>query len=440
MNPDKPKSRPLEGVKVIELSHLIAGPHCCQMLADEGATVIKVEPPGGELTRHREPSRRCDEGEVTAYYASLNRNKQSIVLDLKNPDGLNVFGKLLETADVFVTNLRVSALVRLGLHPEALRSRYPRLIIACISGFGMNNAGEHADRAGLAMVAEAMAGATGLTRDHAGNPVWCGFALGDIMAGVSAHAGILLALRDQERLGEGHLLDIGLVECMLPMVSVALGRVQVESNHFSDFAGSNNFHGVPYGAFPASDGAVNIGCNHDQYWRRLCVAMGRPELATDERYATYLDRIKRQGEVHAITEAFTRSLTRAEIIARLSEADVPVAGILSLEEVVTDCYLRERGALIEVDDGYGGTFMLPSNVVWPGQQPSTSGVPRLAQHRDQILSNELNMTAAEIEQIAGQGAFGAPRHGELQRTAVAPQAQRDVVTAGGSLGDGVVVL
>jgi formyl-CoA transferase len=440
MNLNTPKSLPLKGVKVIELSHLIAGPHCCQMLADEGATVIKVEPPGGELTRQREPTRRCDEGEVTAYYASLNRNKQSIALDLKNPAGLDIFGKLLETADVFVTNLRVSALARLGLHPETLRERYPRLIIAVISGFGMNNAGEHADRAGLAMVAEAMAGATGLTRDHAGNPVWCGFALGDIMAGVSAHAGILLALRDQERLGEGHLLDIGLVECMLPTVSVALGRVQVGNNHFSDFAGSNNFHGVPYGAFPAADGAVNIGCNHDQYWRRLCVAMDRPELGNDERYATYLDRIKRQGEVHAITEAFTRALTRAEIIARLSEADVPVAGILSMEEVVTDRYLRERGALVEVEDGYGGTFTLPSNVVWPGKQLPTSGVPRLAQHRDQILSSELGMTAAEIEQIERKGAFGLPKPGELHPATVASQPQRDAVTTSGASGSTAVEL
>jgi crotonobetainyl-CoA:carnitine CoA-transferase CaiB-like acyl-CoA transferase len=304
---------PLLGVKVIELSHLIAGPHCCQMLADEGAHVIKVEPPDGELTRHREPTRRTDEGEVTAYYAALNRNKESIALDLKNRDGNRVFLDLLETSDVFVTNMRVAALERLGLHPKTLHEKFPRLIIACISGFGMENCGEYADRAGLAMVAEAMAGATGLTRDHSGNPVWCGFALGDIMAGVSAHAGILLALRDQERQDKGRILDIGLVECMLPMVSLALTRVQVEQNDFSDFAGSNNFHGVPYGAFPVSDGAVNIGCNRDEFWRRLCVAMGRPELGTDERYSTYLDRIKRQREVHAITEAFTRAHTRSQV-------------------------------------------------------------------------------------------------------------------------------
>src|SRR5438067_2264758 len=159
---------PLDGIKVVELSHLIAGPYCCQMLADEGATVIKVEPPNGELTRHRLPARRTASGEVTAYYASLNRGKKSLVLDLKN----------------------------------------------------------------------------------------------------------------------------------------AVGRAQVEDEAVSNFSGSNNFHGIPYGAFPASDGAVSLGVNRDDFWVRFCVAMGRPELGTDPRYATYVERAKRQREVHAIAEEF----------------------------------------------------------------------------------------------------------------------------------------
>lgn len=408
MAPNSPASLPLAGVKVVELCHLIAGPYCCQMLADEGAEVIKVEPPGGELTRHRAPYRRTEEGEVTAYYASLNRDKESVVLDLKNAEGAAVFERLIAGADVFVTNMRVAALERLGFHPKALQERYPRLIVTCISGFGIENSGEHADRAGLAMVAEAMAGATGLTRDHSGNAVWCGFALGDIMAAVSAHAGILLALRNQERNGVGRLIDVGLVESMLPMVSVALGRVQVTEEAKSDFAGSNNFHGVPYGAFPASDGAVNIGCNRDDFWVRLCEAMGRPDLGTDPRYATYLERVKRQREVHEITETFTRAHTRAEISAKLVAADVPVAGILSMEEVVQDDYLCQRGAMVEVDDGFGGTFHLPANAAWP-DQVHRPRVARLGEHRDAVLSQQLGLATSEIARLERAGAFGASR-------------------------------
>jgi len=398
---------PLQGVKVVELCHLIAGPYCCQMLADEGAEVIKVEPPEGELTRHREPTRRTPEGDVSAYYASLNRGKESLVLDLKNPEGARLMEQLIAGADVFVTNMRVAALERLGIGPKALHARYPRLIVACISGFGMDNAGEHADRAGLAMVAEAMSGATGLTRDHSGNAVWCGFALGDIMGSVSAHAAILLALRNQERLGTGRLIDIGLVECMLPMVSVALGRVQVEDKELSATRGANNFHGVPYGAYPASDGAVNIGCNRDEFWRRLCVAMGRPELGADERYATYRSRVKNQKEVQALTEAFTRAHTRAEITAMLVAVDVPVAEILSMNEVIDSSYLQARGALVEVDDGLGGSFTLPANAVWAGDPAHTPRVPRLGEHRDAVLARQLDISPTDIQALDRSGAFGS---------------------------------
>lgn len=406
MSTTSPVPLPLEGIKVVELSHLIAGPYCCQMLADEGAQVIKVEPPDGELSRHREPIRYVEDREVSAYFASLNRDKQSIALDLKNPHGAAILLSLLESADVFVTNMRAPALERLGLHPKTLQQRFPRLIIAIISGFGMENSGEHADRAGLAMVAEAMAGATGLTRDHSGNPVWCGFALGDIMGAVSAHAAILLALRNQERHGVGKLIDIGLVECMLPMVSVALSRVQFEEEVASSFAGSNGFHGVPYGAFPASDGYVNIGCNRDDFWRRLCVAMDCPELGTDERYATYRERSIRQQEVHGITEAFTRAHTREEITAKLMAADVPVAGILEMSEVVCDDYLVKRGALCKVDDGVGGTLTLPVNPAWLDNTSRDHHIPLLGEHRDEILSRELQFSPDDIARLTHSGAFG----------------------------------
>jgi crotonobetainyl-CoA:carnitine CoA-transferase CaiB-like acyl-CoA transferase len=400
---------PLAGIKVVELSHLIAGPYCCQMLADEGATVIKIEPPGGELTRHREPARRTDQGDVTAYYASLNRGKSSVVLDLKNAEGVALMKRLLDGADVFVTNMRASALERLGLHPKVLHERYPRMVIVSISGFGMDNAGEYDGRAGLAIVAEAMSGATGLTRDHSGNPVWCGFALGDITAAVSAHAAILLALRNQERHGAGKLIDVGLVECMLPMVSVAMGRAQVEQKALSDFSGSNSFHGIPYGAFPAADGGVNLGCNRDDFWRRLCVAMGKPELGTDPRYATYVARAKHQHEVHEITEAWTRSHTRAQIVDKLVEADVPVASILNMNEVVDNDYLRQRGALWDVDDGFGGSFTLPANTAWMEKPGQSLRVPRLGEQRNEVMREVLHLSEPEIARLEQSGAFGASK-------------------------------
>jgi len=412
---------PLDGVTVVELTHLIAGPYCTQLLAEEGARVIKVEPPGGELTRHREPFRQSDQGSISGYFGALNRGKHSVVIDLKNADGLTLMHDLLARADVFVTNLRVGALERLDLHPDQLLARYPRLVVAAISGFGLRDAGTNTDRAGLAMVAEAMSGTTGLTRDHAGNPVWCGFAMGDILAGMTAHAAILLALRHQERHGVGRVLDIGMVECSLPMVSVALAREQSASAELRAFAGSNNFHGVPYGAFPARDGHVSIGVNRDDFWKRLCSAMGRPELGNDPRYATYVERAKRQQEVFDITEAFTRRHTRAETEALLGEADVPEASILSMAELTEDDYLHQRGALLTVEDGIGGTMTLPADPTRFAPAPGTNRVPLLDEHRQRVLEGFLGMDAPAIARLAEAGAFGASPSPRAQPAPATPE-------------------
>lgn len=392
---------------VIELSHLIAGPYCGMLLAGEGAEVIKVEPPQGELSRMREPKRSSeDEGStVSAYYVALNSGKKSIALDLKNREGMVTFRSLLQEADVLVTNMRAAALDRLGIHPDTLHQDFPRLIIASINGFGLKNAGSFADRAGLAMVAEALSGTTGLTRDHSGDPVWCGFALGDILAGMTAHAAILLALRNQEKFGYGQVLDIALAECSLPMVSVALSRVQFASFTQSP-ASKNDFHGVPYGAFPASDGFVNIGVNSDVFWRRFCTAMEKPELASDVRYATYAERAKRQEEVTGITEAFTRAHTREEINKKLWAVDVPVASILSMEEVLASEYFKVRGALREVDDGIGGRILLPVDPTRFDDASKIPRVPRLGEHRDEVLGVKLGLSLENIQALESHGAFG----------------------------------
>ncbi len=397
---------PLKGVKVIELSHLIAGPYCAQLLAEEGASVIKIEPPEGELTRHREPMRHADGKTISGYFGALNRGKQSLALNLKSAAGSDTLHRLLEGSDVLVTNMRGGALERLGLHPDELIKRYPRLIIACISGFGLRDAGKYTERAGLAMVAEAMSGTTSLTRDHEGNPVWCGFAMGDILAAMTAHSAILLALRNQAEYGIGRVLDLSMVECSLPMVCVALAREQSASAELRAFAGSNNFHGVPYGAFPAADGFVNIGVNRDDFWKRLCEAMQRPELAEDPRYATYVERAKRQQEVHQLTEAFTRRHTREEVVRKLNAVDVPVASILTIGELTSDEYMRMRGAFRVVRDGIGGTMLLPVDPTRFTPAEGSDLVPRLNEHRDSVLKRELNLSPADIVRLEREGAFG----------------------------------
>src|SRR6478752_126792 len=195
----------LAGIKVVEICHLIAGPYVGMLLADEGADVVKVEPPNGELTRSREPIGTTSEGSMSGYFASLNRRKRSIALDLKSEAGMVLLHRLVEDADVFITNMRGGALERLGIHPTTLRDRYPSMIVVSMSGFGLFDSGPDANRAGLAMVAEALAGTTGLTRDREGRPTWCGFAMGDILTGMTAHAAVLLGLREREQTGRGRM-------------------------------------------------------------------------------------------------------------------------------------------------------------------------------------------------------------------------------------------
>ncbi|TQC43946.1 CoA transferase [Rhodococcus sp. WS4] len=394
----------LDGVKVVELCHLIAGPYCGMLLADEGADVIKVEPPQGELTRSREPIRTTDQGTMSGYFASLNRRKRSITLDLKSESGSALLDRLLADADVFITNMRGGALGRLGIHPADLQERYPNLIVVSMSGFGLFDAGLDANRAGLAMVAEALSGTTGLTRDREGRPTWCGFALGDIVTGMTAHSSVLLGLREREQTGRGRMIDLSLTECTLPLATVALARVQSSDAHLSKVAGANDFHGVPYGTFAAADGYYNIGVNRDDFWARLCRAMGQPELADDPRYATYVERAHRQREVEELLEAWSTQLTRAQVVDALTEVDVPVAPVLTMSEVLDNQHFADRGTFVEVDDAIGGSLRQPDDPTGFAV-PTPARVPRLGEHRDAIL-NEIGVHESQIESLAEGGAFG----------------------------------
>ena len=397
---------PLDGVKVVELSHLVAAPHCGMLMADEGADVIKVEPPQGELSRSREPTRKLGKHKVSGHFGACNRGKRSIALDLKSEAGREVMRRLLSEAHIFLTNVRAAALGRLGLHPDDLHEEFPHLIVVIISGFGYKNAGPFEGRAGLAMVGEALSGSTGLARDHQGRPVWCGFALGDIAAGMTAHSAALLALRLQERTGKGRVLDITLAESMLPMVGSPVVRQQVADDSVKEAAGPNNYNGVPYGTFKAKDGFVNLGVNNDKLWRQFCVGIGQPELGTDPRYALYLDRAARTAEVVKLTEDFTSQHTRDELTGIFEAVDVPIASILSIPETMNSEYYAMRGAFMQADDGIGGELQLPIDPTRMTDPKAKPALPRLDQHRAEILT-QYGFDDASQADLERAGAFGA---------------------------------
>jgi crotonobetainyl-CoA:carnitine CoA-transferase CaiB-like acyl-CoA transferase len=395
----------LEGLRVIELTHLIAGPFGGQLFADNGATVIKVESPEGEISRHRDPIAVRERGTVTAHFASMNRGKQSVTVDLKNPAGRDFFLSLVDSADVVLSNMRPGALERLGIALPDLVAARPSLIAISITGFGVNDTidGER-DRAGLAVVAEAIAGLTNLTKDRQHNPVWVGFALGDMIAGITAYSSALAAVIERSKTGLGRFIDLALVETILPLTSIAMAREQLADAELTASAAGNDFHGVPYGVYEASDGYVSIGANTNRFWQGVCTAMGRPELATDPRFATFEGRSAHFYEVTEIVESWTASLERDEIVRRLTAEDIPVAAVADMREVRASRRYAARGMLMDVDDGVGGTLVLPADPALRGDTPSRP-VPRLGEHTIAVAEDILG-SADRAAELAATGAFG----------------------------------
>jgi len=396
----------LEGLRVVELAHLIAGPYCGQLFADNGATVIKVEPPHGEISRHRDPVAIRSEGSVTAHFASTNRGKKSITVDLKSPDGREFFLSLVDSADVVLSNMRPGALDRLGIGLASLVERKPDLIAVSITGFGVEDTiNNERERAGLAVVAEAISGITNLTKDRNGAPVWCGFPLGDMIAGHTAYSSVLAAVLERQRTGRGRFIDLALADTILPLTAIAMAREQLADEQLTASAAHNDFHGVPYGVFKAADGFVSIGANTNAFWLGVCRAMQRPDLAADPEFSTFEKRSARFDEVMELVEAWTSGLSRDEIVRLLGEQDIPVSPVHNIAEVLKSERYAKRSMLVEVDDGVGGSLTLPADPALRGAASRVGPVPRLGQHSNEIALEILG-TRDAVDAATARGTFG----------------------------------
>jgi CoA:oxalate CoA-transferase len=370
------------------MSHLIAGPFCTMLMADNGADVIKVEPPGGDIARSRQPYRYNRESgcatagrdSVSAYFLAVNRGKRSMVVDLKTEQGRSVFDALLATADVVVENFRPGVLSRLGLDVDQIMTRHPRLVFASLSAYGSTGVSEDArNRPGVAIMAEAVGGLTTMARDREGDPVWLGFPLGDFTGGLVMHGAILSALLQLARTGAGARLDLAMAEAALALSGITLAAYAIEgTTHEGPFA-------HPFGVFPADDGHVVIGVNSDPFWQRLCEAMGRAELGTDERYATHPARVARARETENIVRSWTVQHPAATIVKLLSAAGVPSAAVADAAAVLANPEFASREALWDVADGLGGFVRLPANPMRLVSRPPTA-VPRLGEHTAEVLA------------------------------------------------------
>ncbi len=346
---------PLSGITVIDLTRVLAGPYCTLLLADLGARIIKVErPETGDDSRNFGPF----ENGKSIYYASINRQKESIAIDLKSKDGLAQLHALLEKADILVENFRAGTMDKLGLGWEVLRKRYPSLIFASTSGFGQT--GPYSHRPAYDMVAQAMGGIMSLTGHPGGPPTRVGSSIGDLAAGMFTTMGINAALFHREKTGEGMLVDVSMLDSQVAILENMIPRHHV-SGEIPGPIGARHPTITPFAAFEVKDGHIVVAAGNDAIYARLCEAMGREELIDNPLFESNPLRTDHEPALKDELEVTLRTKTAEEWLAIFEQADVPCSPINNVAQVVNDPQVNARNMIVEADDPVIGSLKMSGN-------------------------------------------------------------------------------
>jgi len=391
--------KPLEGIRVIDLTQAMAAPFCTMNLADMGADVIKIEPPGeGEPTRQLGAAQKNGH---SATFMTMNRGKRGIAVDLKQPEGVEIVRKLAATADVFVQNYRPGVVKRLGLDFESLQKINPRLIYCQISGFG--NTGPYASRGGYDLIAQGMSGVISVTGDEDGPPAKSGIPLADLAAGLFGAYGILSALEYRERTGEGQLVDTSLLEAAMAL-TVWESSEYWTTGKAPKPKGSAHRNSAPYQALKASDGYFTVGAGNDKLFAAFCAALGRKDFLEDARFASRAARLAHRRELEAEIEKITGRETRAAWLARLEQAGVPAGPINNYAEALADPHALARGMVVDLVHPGAGDIKALGVPVKLSETPGAvdRAAPLLGEHTAQIL-NELCYSESEQAALLSKG-------------------------------------
>lgn len=374
---------PLNGITVVDLTRVLAGPYCTMVLSDLGARVIKVEPPGGDDSRHYGP---FVDGE-SAYFASLNRGKESIELDLKSDVDRALFERLLAKADVVVENFRPGTMARLGYGWEALHERFPRLIYAAVSGFG--HSGPYSQRPAYDLVAQAMGGIMSLTGEPGRPPARVGTSIGDITAGLFTTIGITAALHQRQMTGQGMMIDVAMLDGQVAVLENALARY-FATGQVPGPMGTRHPSITPFEAFSAADGYIVVAAGNDALFARLCQAVGRPELPADPRFASNPERTANVDALKAEMEKALAGRPSAEWLSVLGAAGIPCGPINTLDKVVADPQVAARTMVVSAEGASGQPLRMAGNPIKMSafaDQPTRARVPRLDEDRARIVTD-----------------------------------------------------
>ncbi|MGE3958231.1 MAG: CaiB/BaiF CoA transferase family protein [Vicinamibacterales bacterium] len=388
---------PLEGLVVVDLTRVLSGPYCTMMLADMGARVIKVEQPGkGDDTRGWGPP--FINGE-SSYFLSINRNKESVTLDFKHPDGRAILAGLIEKADVLVENFRPGTLDRIGLDAASLLQQHPRLVYCSVSGFGQT--GPRRTEAGYDAVMQAEGGLMSITGSADGPPYRLGVAIADIVSGMFAAQGITAALLARERTGRGQAVDIAMLDSVVALLSYQAG-IYFANDAPPPRLGNRHPTIVPYETFRASDGDFVVAVGNDDQWTRFCGVTGFP---AEERFATNRQRVTNYDVLKPALDAQLSTQTRAHWIAGLKAAGVPCGSVRDLHEVFTDPQTLSREMLVQLEHATAGLLKMTGTPLKFSDTPGSvrTPPPRLGEHTDAVLGQLLGFDSARVNDLRTKG-------------------------------------
>jgi crotonobetainyl-CoA:carnitine CoA-transferase CaiB-like acyl-CoA transferase len=374
--------RPLDDLFVLDLSRILSGPICTMLMADMGATVVKVEPPPhGDDTRLWGPPFVSG---IASYFLSINRNKKSIGLNLKSPEGQEILWKLIDRADVLVENFRPGVLAKLGFGHDAVSGRNPRIIYCSVSGFGQT--GPYSQRPGYDVVAQGESGLMDLTGYPDQPPAKLGSSLADIIAGLYAFNGILLALMVRHRTGKGQAVDIALLDSMVSTLTYQ-AMIYFATGRSPRRMGTRHPSIVPYECFQAKDGFVNVGVANDKHFALLCRALGFPDAASDPRFTTGANRLAHYDVLRPIIDKAISRLTRAEVMQRLGEFGIAVGPVNTVAEALEDPHLHAREMVVELTHPEYGPLKYLGIPIKLSDTPGSldTAPPRFGEHNRDVL-------------------------------------------------------